>query len=146
MAFPPDLPVNRLLREPQLPHRPVEHLTASVAPQTRMQVRILDHQRFLESLHLPPGASGSATIAVHESEGCVSSFTLHLSDGRMKVTAATEPPEVECADHVWASIATGHLPVWIAASMKLIKVHEKGLPEALRALADGPAPFCREYF
>jgi predicted acetyltransferase len=146
MAFPADLPVNCLLREPQLPHRPVEHATASVVPQTRMQLRILDHKRYLEALHLPAELSGSATIAVGETEGTVSSFTIHLSDGRMKVTPGTEKPDLECTDHVWGSIATGHLPASTAAVLGLVKVRENRALQTLSSLAHGAAPFCREYF
>jgi predicted acetyltransferase len=146
MAFPADLPVNRLLREPQLPHRPVEHLTASVAPQTRMQVRILDHKAFLESLELPVKASGSVSIAIHESEGSVSSLSIELDEGRIKVGSAPQSPDVDCPDHIWASVATGHLRASTAASVGLLKVRSAAGLEVLDALAAGPTPFCREYF
>ena len=42
-----------MLRESQLPHRAVEHAVPRLQTITRMQVRVLDHKRFLEALRLP---------------------------------------------------------------------------------------------
>src|SRR5262249_14703349 len=56
--LPGDLPVNRLLKEDQIAHRPVEHAAAKARPYTRMQIRVLDHKRLLESMHLPKDVRG----------------------------------------------------------------------------------------
>src|SRR5256714_5671690 len=50
ITLPGDLQLNRLLKEDQIPHRPVEHATASAKPYTRMQIRVLDHKRLLEAM------------------------------------------------------------------------------------------------
>src|SRR5205823_6056103 len=38
MTLPADIPLNRILRETQIPHRPVEHGVAQAKPYTRMQI------------------------------------------------------------------------------------------------------------
>ena len=47
------------VRETQLPHRLVNHAHAEARLETRMQVRILDHKRFLAALHASPKHSRS---------------------------------------------------------------------------------------
>ena len=66
LPLPADVPLNRLLRETQLPHRPVNHATAECRPYTRMQVRVLDSKRLIESMRLPPQFRGAASVVVHE--------------------------------------------------------------------------------
>ncbi len=137
-----DVPLNRLLREGQLPHRPVNHAHAECRPITRMQVRVLDHRQYLESLHLPAGVAGSAVVAVHECEGHVSRFAVDVSDGRAIVRPSEAKPTFACPDRVWAAVATGDVAAADAVRWGLAD----GAAGVLDALARGPAPFTHEYF
>jgi predicted acetyltransferase len=143
---PADLPLTRLLREPQLPHRPVEHSVAEVRAITRMQLRILDHRKFLESLHLPQSAKGRVTISVKEIEGTLSRFTIDFNAGRASVAPSTAEPDFECLDRHWASIATGDLPASQAIRWNLARESTPNAAAILDTLSAGPLPFCREYF
>ena len=59
ITLPADLQLNRLLREPQITHRDNKnHPTPEVRPYTRMQLRVLDHKRFVEAMRLPPDVRG----------------------------------------------------------------------------------------
>ena len=138
--------MNRLLREAQIPHRPVDHPTAEVRPHTRMQLRILDHGKFLESLRLPQTAKGRASVAVVESEGEASRFSVEMESGRATVSAATGEADFECLDRLWAAIAAGDLPATRAVQLGLAKARTPAAISLLDALSAGPAPFCREYF
>jgi predicted acetyltransferase len=140
-----DLPLNRLLREPQLPHRPVEHAFAEVRTCTRMQLRVLDHAKYLRSLHLKDDLSGKTVIAVHEAEGDIARFSIELYGGRGTVKSSEQSPDFECNDRTWASIATGDLPASAAVRHGLATGNPSAL-ELLGALAKGPVPFCREIF
>ena len=142
LTLPADVPLNWLLREAQLPHRPVNHAVAECKPYTRMQVRILDHVRFLEAMQLPSDAKGSAVVAVHECEGHESRFAVDVSDGRARVTPSDASPTFSCPDRVWAAVATGDLSATDAVQWGLAE----GTAGALDALSRGPVPFCHEYF
>jgi predicted acetyltransferase len=145
-AFSADLQLNWLLRETQLPHRPVNHPTAELRPHTRMQVRILDHKRFLEALKLPSDRSGKVVVSVHESEGMESRFALDMSDGHATVIPSSASPAFVCPDRVWAAIACGDLPATRAAHLGLASATNDGDAEAMDLLSGGPAPMCHEYF
>jgi predicted acetyltransferase len=138
--------VNRFLREPQIPHRPVDHPTAEVRPYTRMQLRILDHKKFIESLHLPGQAKGRVTVAVAECEGTVSRFQIDFESGRAAVSAANSDADFECPDKHWAAIATGDIAASEAVRLGLAKSNNPAAAALLDSLAAGPVPFCREYF
>jgi predicted acetyltransferase len=146
MILPSDVPLNWLLKERQLPHRPVNHATGTARPFTRMQLRILDHRRYLEALRLPEGAEGSAFVAIREPEGTVSKFRLDVDGGRCTAgdTAATADATIPA--HVWASIATGHLRASDAARLGLFECANDDTARVLDVLADGPRPFTHEYF
>ncbi len=146
LVLPVDLRLNWLLKETQLPHRPVEHAAAKMSPHTRMQIRILDHARFLEAVTLPLDVQGRVTVAVAECEGTISSFQIKLDARRARVTPATCSADVECTDRVWAAIASGDLPASAAAAHGLIQATDSEALKVLDALAIGPAPFCNEYF
>lgn len=147
ITLPRDVPVNQLLRETQVPHRPVVHATSSVRTYTRMQVRVLDHIRFFEKLQLPAKhARGEATIAVKETEGNISKFRLTIEAGRTRATLSEASPDIECRDVTWASIACGEIPASSAARWGLIQVNRPAAVELLDALSVGPAPFCNEFF
>jgi predicted acetyltransferase len=141
-----DWPINRLLRERQIPHRPVVHATASVRSHARLQMRILDHKRFLESLNLPPSAHGQATVAVHECEGQPSVFRVEFEAGRAHVKPHSGSVDLECADHQWAGIATGDMPAIQAVRFGQARENKPGAAALLDCLSAGPLPFTFEYF
>lgn len=144
--LPADLPLNRLLKESQLPHRPVSHPTARVAPNTRMQVRVLDHARFLEALHLPTDVSGRVNVLINEPESTQSAIAIEISDGRATVKPATGDPDLVCTASLWASIACGELRIAHENCIEGLQIRNSEAVRILQALADGPAPFSSEYF
>lgn len=146
ITLPGDYPLNRVLRESQIPHRQVDHPVAAARPFTRMQVRVLDHQRVLEAMRLPMHARGRATIGVRECEGSVSTFAMDVSDGRIAVSRAGSV-DVEMSDVLWASIVTGDLPASSAVKLGLLPGSTRSeVIDLLDAFSMGPAPFCQEYF
>ena len=80
IKFPADLPLNWLLRETQVPHRPVNHAAAELKTVTRMQLRVLDHRRLLGAMKLQTARRGRTTVAIHETEGEVSRLSLEIAD------------------------------------------------------------------
>jgi predicted acetyltransferase len=145
ITLPADWQIHRLLREPQVPHRPVEHPTAEVHPIARMQLRILDHKKFLESLHLPATVKGRVAVGVVENEGNTSRFSVQFEGGRASVVASAAA-DFECLDRHWAAIATGDLSATQAVRWGLARESTPGAAAVLDVLAAGPAPFCREDF
>jgi len=101
LFLPADLPLNRMLNESQIPHRPVNHPVSQCRSYTRMQVRILDHAKFLEALHLPGQAVGSVVVAVRECEGHVSRFKVEIEAGRAICSPSEASPIFECSDRIW---------------------------------------------
>jgi predicted acetyltransferase len=146
LHLPADLPLNRLLREPQIPHRIVEHPTAAARCYTRMQVRILDHVRFLQALKLPADSRGTVTIAIHETEGPTSRLRLEFDGGRCVAGPTEQTAQLECSDKTWAAIATGDLCPLTACALGLLKAADPAAASVLRCLHAGPAPYCREFF
>ena len=145
-AFAADLPLNWLLREIQVPHRPVNHATAELRSYTRMQIRILDHGRFLEVLKLPAERKGKVVIAVKESEGTESRFAVDICDGRAAVTSTGASPAFSCSDRVWAAIACGDLPALRAVRLGLASAANERDTEIMDIFSHGDAPMCHEYF
>ncbi len=146
MALPIDLPVNLWLRESQVPHRLVNHETAELKQHTRMQVRILDHVRFLQAMRLPAETKGALTVGIAETEGHESRIQIDIDGGRAMAAVSTTPADLECSDRTWASIVTGDLPAATAAGLGLLKVNRLAAISLASAFAAGPAPFCTEYF
>lgn len=146
IQLPADWQVNRLLRESQVPHRAVDHPTATAVSFTRMQARILDHRRFLAALQVPTRWKGAVVLAIHESEGHVSKLRIEVESGRVVATPTEASPDLEMPDRTWAALASGDLPVAQAVRAGLLPgVPGRGL-DVLRALGDGPPPWCGEYF
>ncbi len=145
VTLPTDVPLNWLLRESQIPHRPVDHPTAAIKPMTRMQIRILDHRKLLESMRLPESTRGETAIAIHEADDTVTRLLVTIEDGFVRVRASESTPEFECTDRVWASVVSGHLPATQAVQCGLAKGDDASA-KLLSAFATGPAPFCYEYF
>jgi len=146
LILPVDLPLNLLLKETQLPHRPVSHAAADVKVHTRMQVRVLDHARLLSAMHLPRHWKGSAVIAVRETEGFVSKFRIDVESGKASAKPTEVSADVVCTDRVWAAIVLGDLPIAKAAEMELVEVNRLNAIDALSAFSDGPPPFCSDGF
>jgi predicted acetyltransferase len=145
VTLPADVPLNWLVRERQLPHRLVNHPYPEVRPYTRMQVRILDHVKLLESMHLPEPARGQVVIAIHECEGHVSKLRLDFADRRISAASTDASAELECSDVTWAAVALGELPAQTAAEIGLLK-GDPAKASLLTTLSRGPVPFCEEYF
>jgi predicted acetyltransferase len=146
IQVPMDWHVHRLLREGQVPHRAVDHPASEVRCDARMQVRILDHRKFLESIHWPMGTRGRAVVEVAECEGNISRFSVEVEGGRAKVADAAGKTEFQCPDRVWAAVATGDLAASDAVRWGLAWQTSGTAVEVLDALAAGPRPFCRERF
>jgi predicted acetyltransferase len=146
ISLPGDLELNRLLKEDQIPHRPVEHAAASAKPYTRMQIRVLDHQRLLSAMHLPPEPRGKLTVAVKESEGSISRFQLDIADGRIEFSAAMAGADLECSDVMWSSLISGDISAARAAGIGLINVQSQSALRLLDVFSMGPVPFSTEYF
>jgi predicted acetyltransferase len=142
LTLPADVPLNRLLKESQIPHRPVNHAVAEPKMYTRMQMRILDHARFLQSLHVPIKSSGKMVVAVHECEGHVSKFEVDFNSGRAVCRPTDRSAEFECPDRVWAAVACGDIKATDAIQWGLAS----GKGDFLDLLAMGSVPFCHEYF
>ena len=146
LVLPGGLQLNRLLKEDQIPHRPVEHSVARAKPYTRMQIRVLDHKRVLEAMQMPAETKGKVTVAIRECEGTTSVFQMDFAESRIAVMPSTQSPDLECTDVMWASLISGDISAGDALHLGLIKVSS---PQALRllgAFSEGPAPFCQEYF
>jgi predicted acetyltransferase len=149
LRLPADLPLPWLLREGQIAHRPVNHPVASVSPHTRMQIRVLDHVKFLANLRLPALPSGKVTVCIKESEGHESRLALDLHDGRISVAGSAASQTFTCADHIWASIVCGTLRASTAWQLGLADAENAAAAQTLDHLSSpeaGPMPFCQEYF
>jgi predicted acetyltransferase len=146
LTLPADLPLNWLLRERQIPHRLVNHAVPEVRPFVRMQLRVLDHRRLIESMHLPIECRGKAAVAVQEAEGDVSRFTIDISDGRASVRPTGDDGGFACPASVWPAVITGDLPATQAMRLGLATVDDPGTAKLLDVFAQGPVPFCSEYF
>ena len=146
LILPADLPLNLLLSESQVPHRGVSHPTADVRIHTRMQVRILDHARLLEAMHLAEQHKGAAVVEVRETEGYGSRFRVDIAGGRMSAKATDASADLICTDRIWAAVVMGELPITTAAQMKLVDVVRPKALDGLQAFSDGPVPFCSDGF
>jgi predicted acetyltransferase len=149
VRLPVDVPLPWLLRERQIPHRPVNHAVPTVVPHSRMQIRILDHAKVLNNLHLPATPSGKVAVCVKESEGHESRFSLDLHAGRIDFVTGGSGALFTCADHTWASIASGTLGASTALRFGLAESEDASAAQVLDHLASpkaGPMPFCQEYF
>jgi predicted acetyltransferase len=146
LAAPTDLPLNWLFKERQLPHRPVNHTTAQLRTITRMQLRVLDHKRFIEAMRFPADRSLRVSVGVREAEGSISQFMIEIEQGFAKVKPTAGDMEFECDDRVWAAVVCGAMRAPAAAAMGLATCASPQACQALDIFAEGPAPFCSEYF
>ena len=146
LTLPGDMPVHRLLKETQIPHRNVAHSVAAGKPYTRMQVRILDHARFVAAVPLPNHIRGRVAVSIHECEGGETKFELEAEGGRGVIRpGATGGQPFSCADSLWASVVCGDIP-----ASQLLRLGLASGSAAAAAVLDGysvgPVPFAREYF
>jgi hypothetical protein len=111
-----------------------------------MQIRILDHKRFLEPLRLPGYCAGKTVVAVKESEGGTSTFAIEMDEGRIATAPTQGAAEFTCPDRVWAAIASGSLCATDAVRLGLAAAENRRSCYTLDALGHGPSPFCHEYF
>jgi predicted acetyltransferase len=146
LTLPVDLPLNLLLKETQVPHRPVSHATADLKVHTRMQVRVLDHARLLAAMHLPKDRKGSAVVEVRETEGFASKFRIDLDNGKASAKPTEASADIVCTDQTWAAIVLGELPIAKAAELELIELNRPAAIETLSAFSNGPFPFCSDGF
>lgn len=147
LSLPADLPLNRLLRESQIPHKPVVHATADCRAYTRMQAKILDHAATLGAMvNLPADRRGRAIVAVHEAEGTASRLAVEIADGRATATPTEESPQFECRDTVWSSIVFGELTASRAVELGLATTTSPAATATLDSFSVGPLPFCNEPF
>jgi predicted acetyltransferase len=147
ITLPADLQLNRLLREPQLTHRDNRnHPTPECRPYTRMSLRILDHKRFIEAMHLPAEVHGEVGVKIHETEGHTSHLWIDIHDGRASVTTTEGTPHFECRDTTWAAMATGDLTASEALRLGVATGDDRAAASLLDAFARGPLPFTHEYF
>jgi predicted acetyltransferase len=122
------------------------HPNAEAREYTRMQLRVLDHRKLLEAMKLPNDARGRATVAVREPEGEIAKFEVDIADGRATTKPTAAEPDVECEAHHWAMIAMGYVSATTAGDLGLVRLWDAEAARALDVFAQGPAPYCREYF
>jgi predicted acetyltransferase len=147
ITLPADIQLNRLLRESQLTHRDNRnHATPECRPYTRMSLRILDHKRFIEAMHLPPDVRGEVAVTIHETEGHKTQWWIEIHDGRAIVTITEGAPHFECCDTTWAAVVTGDLTASEALRLGLASGGDRAAACLLDAFARGPLPFSHEYF
>lgn len=147
ITVPADLQLNRLLREPQLTHRDNRnHPTPECRPCTRMSLRILDHNRFIEAMHLPTDVSGEVGVKIHETEGHTTELWIDIRDGRASVTTTEGAPHFECRDTTWVAVVTGDLTATEALRLGVATGDDRAAASLLDAFSRGPLPFTHEYF
>jgi predicted acetyltransferase len=144
VQLPRDVPLNLLLKEAHVPGANITHPTADVRPMSRMMMRVLDHKKFLESLHLPGDVKGVTTVAVCECEGGVSKFRLEIETGRATVKPSDSTADFECPDRIWAAVACGDLTATDAIRWGVATGGDAA--GILDVLSCGPAPFCVDFF
>jgi predicted acetyltransferase len=145
-SFPADFQPNWLLDEVQLPHRPVTHPTAEVCVVNRLQVRVLDHARFIGAMQLPAWAKGGLTVSVRETEGHESRFNIDFAGGHGSVRSSDGSADFECPARIWAAIVCGELPATQAVTLGLAAAASARSAELLDLFAAGQRPFCGEAF
>jgi len=143
LTLPADLPLHYLLRESQLPHRPVNHPAAALRTVTRMQLKILDHLKFLVAVRTAEHLNGSIIVRVLEAEGHSVTLVLDFQHGRIDGRLTEDSPQITCRDTTWAAIACGELKLTDAIRVGLAESDLSDIPEPFIA---GPVPFCDEYF
>lgn len=146
LALPTDLPVNWLLRERQIPHRRVEHLAPKCTVLSRMQVNVIDPVEFLQGQSLSRAVKQSVVVEVTNYRQEKQKFSLDFSAGIIDAKPSDASADLQTSDVTFSSIACGELRASTARMLGLIDLADPGKLSSLDVLADGPAPFCYEYF
>lgn len=144
--LPRDLPVNWLLSESGFEAQRLNHDTAELHPYERLQIRVLDHAKFLEGQRLPASVSGRVGVAIAEPEGGESRVRIDIDRGAVSAAAGPADAEVRCPARVWSAVATGHVTASTAHALGLLACDEPAALEVLDGFARGPAAFCQERF
>ena len=146
ITLPGDCPLNWYLTERQLPHRLVNHSVAEAKPVTRLQARVLDHRRLIDSMHLNKDAKGEVVVGVSETEKSVSKFKITIEGGRATAFPTEATPQFECTDVTWAAVVLGGMTATQAVAAGLATATDAQSPGILDTFSVGPAPFCQEGF
>jgi predicted acetyltransferase len=148
LTLPQDLRLNLLLAETQMTHRRNRnHPTSEARPFNRMQVRVLDNAKLLAAMRtLSPDVKGKTVVAVREPEGSKTTIAIDIGDGRASATTTSAGAAIECEARAWAPIVFGDLRATDAARLGLLTARDERAVQFLGAFADGPAPYCNEYF
>ncbi len=129
LTVPGELQFNRLLREPQLTHRDNRnHPTPECRPYTRMQLRVLDHKRFIEAMNLPENIRGAVGVTIREVEGHASKLWIEFENGHARVLDTVGKANFECADTTWAAVVTGDLTATEAIRLGLATTDDRNAP------------------
>lgn len=140
-----DWPIHLLLQQSHVNRKAVQYVSSQAQLLTRMQLRVLDHRRFLELLQSPASAKGRATVAVREPEGQTNVFKIEVHGGKAKVSKASAEPGFRCDARTWAAVACGEILASTAVKMGIAEGDAAEL-DLLNGLAIGPRPYCHEYF
>jgi predicted acetyltransferase len=147
LTLPADLRLNLLLTETQMTHRGNRnHPTPEARPFNRMQVRVLDHARLLDAMKLPGDVEGRVVVMIREVEATGTKLVIDIADGRATAKPTDASPQVELPDRVWAPVVFGELRASEAHRLGLVTTTDERALRVLDAFADGPAPYCHEYF
>ena len=143
MQFPAGFPFNWLLKEKQLPHRPVEHSKATFSSATRMQIRILDHFKFFDQLRLRDRRIwGRRSFAWRKARGTQADSSWKSTASSVEAVKTDATATFTCNDATWAAVVAAFDRASHAVRLGLAD----GNTGALDALACGPKPFCNESF
>jgi predicted acetyltransferase len=145
LTLPADIPLHRLLAEPQTPHVSVNHPAATCRVQTRMQLRVLDHRMLLDGQPMPDSHRGRVVVSIRETEGHESRLLLELDGGRISVSQTGRSPDVVCLDRVWSGLVTGDLPARDAERLGLVESADSSALDLLSVFSVGPLPFCHDF-
>ncbi len=143
MHLPIDVPLDQILREKQLPHRPVIHPTATCQVYTRMQCRILDHVTFCQNT--PAATKDETIIRIHEPEGHASTIRLTADGQHLSAELTDASPAVELDAPTWATLALGEIPARTLHRLGRLTADDAAV-NLLDTFAAGRAPFCNDYF
>jgi predicted acetyltransferase len=147
IQLPADVRLNLLLKEKQMTHRVSKNYSnAEVRSFNRMQMRILDHPKFLTAIAWPATLTGKVVVAVQEPNTAIAKFEVDVADGKANVKSTDASADLECSDPEWAMIACGDLSASAAAKLGLVQLNNPKAAAVLDALSEGTPPYCREYF
>lgn len=143
-----DHPLHWLLNERQVTRGTLIHPVASAKVFTRLQMRVLDHERLIGALHPHASTTGAVSVCVLETENTTSTFQIEYAGGRASATSlsAGREADLECDAPTWAAIILGDLPPARAHQLGLLTASTPAAIELLHPLTVGPAPFTTDHF